>query len=111
ALLTSNKEALVQMCGCYRPYSFKCPFSLAAEWVCGMLSSYKCDLLRRRPSFVSMFSTIKMTHQGVDSWVNGKTAGWRTMIDSQSSILVRLQQCRTSYCVLYHVWPLGGAQL
>ncbi|XP_029571102.1 dehydrogenase/reductase SDR family member 11 [Salmo trutta] len=58
----------------------------------GTLVPYKCDLSNEE-EILSMFSAIKTLHQGVDvcinnaglahseSLLNGKTDGWRTMID------------------------------
>lgn len=58
----------------------------------GTLIPYKCDLSKEQ-EILSMFSAIKTLHQGVDvcinnaglahpeSLLNGKTDGWRSMID------------------------------
>lgn len=74
---------------------------LAAECVSsrfsGTLIPYKCDL-SVEDDMLSMFSWIKVQHQGVDVCINnaglalpepllsGKTSGWRTMMDVCTSL-------------------------
>jgi len=70
----------------------------------GTLFPYKCDLSVEE-EVLSMFSWIKVQHQGIDVCINnaglalpepllsGKTSGWRTMMDVSSLT----EYCRVAF--------------
>ncbi|XP_077064996.1 dehydrogenase/reductase SDR family member 11-like [Siphateles boraxobius] len=94
AIAKSLVEHGMKVVGCAR--NLEQIQNLAAECVSsgfsGTLFPYKCDL-SEEDEVLSMFSWIKVQHQGIDVCINnaglalpepllsGKTSGWRTMMD------------------------------